>query len=56
MKKIYIASPFFNDRECEVLSEVETLLKSRDLDVYSPREHEERDGNVGKPEWSKEKI
>lgn len=54
MKKIYIASPFFNDRECEVLSEVETLLKSRDLDVYSPREHEERDGNVGKPEWSKE--
>lgn len=53
MKKIYIASPFFNDKETEILSKVETLLKGRGLDVFSPREHEVREGNVGKPEWSK---
>lgn len=54
MKKIYIASPFFNDRETEVLSKVEKMLKAKGFDVYSPREHEVRDGNVGKPEWSLE--
>lgn len=53
MKKIYIASPFFNDKETEILSKVETLLKSRGLDVFSPREHGVRGDNVGKPEWSK---
>lgn len=53
MKKIYIASPFFCDKETEVLAKVEKLLKSRGFDVFSPREHEVREGNVGKPEWSK---
>lgn len=53
MKKIYIASPFFNDKETEILSKVEILLKGRGFDVFSPREHEVREGNVGKPEWSK---
>ena len=38
MKKIYIASPFFCDAETEILTKVEDLLKSRGLDVFSPRE------------------
>lgn len=54
MKKVYIASPFFNEKEIDVLSKVEIMLKQRGLDVFSPREHEVRDGNVGKPEWSKQ--
>lgn len=54
MKKIYIASPFFNDQECDVLSEVEIILKERGFDVFSPREHEVREGNVGSLVWSKE--
>lgn len=53
MKKIYIASPFFCEKETDVLSAVEVLLKGRGLDVFSPREHEVREGNVGKPEWSR---
>ncbi len=52
MKKIYIASPFFNDKETDVLGKAETILKNRGFDVFSPREHEVREGNVGKPEWS----
>ncbi len=52
MKKVYIASPFFNDTETEILSKVEKLLKDKNFDVFSPREHEVRDGNVGKPQWS----
>jgi len=53
MKKVYIASPFFNDKENEVLSKVEILLRNRGFEVFSPREHEIRDENVGKPAWSK---
>ncbi len=53
MKKIYLASPFFCEKETEVLGKVENILKARGLDVFSPREHEVREGNVGKPEWSK---
>ncbi len=53
MKKIYIASPFFNDKETEILGKVENILKARGLEVFSPREHEVREGNVGKPEWSR---
>ena len=53
-KKIYIASPFFNDEECAVLSRAEEILKGRGFDVFSPREHEVREGNVGDPIWSRE--
>lgn len=52
--KIYLASPFFNEKECEVLSRAEEILKGRGFSIFSPREHEVRDGNVGKPDWSKE--
>lgn len=52
MKKVYLASPFFNEKENEVLSQAEVLLRERGFDLFSPREHEVRDGNVGKPSWS----
>ena len=51
--RIYIASPFFNEKECEALGEAERILKGRGFHVFSPREHEVREGNVGKPDWSK---
>lgn len=39
--KIYLASPFFNDKEIEIYDEVVGLLRSEaDLDVFVPREHE----------------
>ena len=54
MIKVYIASPFFNEQETEVLGQVETILKERGFSVFSPREHEVREGNVGSSAWSKE--
>lgn len=53
LKKIYIASPFFNDREREALSRTETILKGRGFEVFSPREHELRDETAGTSEWSR---
>lgn len=39
--KIYLASPFFNNKEIEIYDEVVGLLRSEaDLDVFVPREHE----------------
>ena len=52
MKRIYLASPFFNDVEIENLSKAETILREKGLYVFSPREHEVREGNVGNPAWS----
>lgn len=52
--KIYIASPFFNDTETDALGRVEDILKGRGFDVFSPREHEVREGNVGDPVWSRQ--
>lgn len=38
--KVYLASPFFNDKEIKVYDEVIELLRSEsDLDVFVPREH-----------------
>lgn len=38
--KIYLASPFFNDKEIKIYDEVIKLLRlESDLDVFVPREH-----------------
>lgn len=53
--KIYLASPFFTDEETLVVATVENILRRRGYEVFSPREHEVRNGaEVGSPEWSKE--
>lgn len=38
--KIYLASPFFNDKEIEIYNKVIELLRAEKLDVFVPREHE----------------
>lgn len=40
---IYLASPFFNIEEIKNLSLAEEILRGKGLEVYSPREHEDRD-------------
>ena len=50
---IYIASPFFNDEEIDILSQVEKLLSRRGIEFFSPRQHEIRDGAPGTREWSR---
>ncbi len=53
MKKIYIASPFFNEEEREVLTRAENILRDRGFEVFSPREHEVEGEIAGSPAWSK---
>ena len=51
--KIYLASPFFNSVENEVVEKAETILRNRGFEVYSPREHEIREAwEVGTPPWA----
>ena len=53
--KIYLASPFFNEKELKNVKKAEEILRSRGFDVFSPRLNEVRtDDAVGSPEWSKE--
>ena len=54
--RVYLASPFFNEKECEVLGQAENILKERGFSLFSPREHETREGNVGSGAWSKAAI
>ena len=55
MPKIYIASPFFNEREIDNLSRVERLLEDRGFQVFSPRQHEVRtEDSINQRLWSKE--
>ncbi len=52
MKKIYLASPFFNEVELTYVSKAEEILRSRGYSVYSPREHEYRGADAGTPTWA----
>lgn len=40
MKKIYLASPFFNQEERQNVQKVAKLLRDRGYEVYVPMEHE----------------
>lgn len=37
MKKVYIASPFFNEEQLERVKYIEELLKSYNIEFFSPR-------------------
>ena len=53
MKKIYLASPFFNDGENLFVALAEHILRDRGFDVFSPRENEIRKGaEVGTSAWA----
>lgn len=50
--KIYLASPFFNEKELEYVAKAEEILRQRGFYVYSPREHEYRGEKTGTLAWS----
>ncbi len=52
--KIYLASPFFNEDEIEKVERAENILRNRGIEVFSPREHEVRDAQVGTNAWSEQ--
>lgn len=53
--KIYLASPFFNEKELENVKIAEKILKERGFSLFSPRLNEVRtDENTQRSWWSKE--
>ena len=52
-KKIYLASPFFDDAELERVNKVKEILDSKGLEVFSPKEHQNEHLEFGSIEWRK---
>ncbi|WP_304427695.1 nucleoside 2-deoxyribosyltransferase [Romboutsia ilealis] len=53
MKKIYLASPFFNEAEIKSMETVRDILRQKGLDVFVPNEHQSAK-EFGSLEWRKE--
>lgn len=53
IKKIYLASPFFDDAELERVDKVKEILDSKGLEVFSPKEHQNEHLEFGSIEWRK---
>lgn len=52
--KIYLASPFFNEKELENVKIAEKILTERGFSLFSPRLNEVRtDENTQQSWWSK---
>lgn len=52
-KKVYLASPFFNDAEIRRMEKVRDILRKKGLDVFVPNEHQNPDLEFGTREWRK---
>ena len=52
MKRVYLASPFFNDTEVEYLEKVEKILEEKGLEVFSPMRNPNKYAEVGSRQWS----
>lgn len=51
MKKVYLASPFFNDTEITRMETVRDILRGKGLDVFVPNEHQNPELKFGSLEW-----
>ena len=52
-KKIYLASPFFNEEETTRLEKVRDILRGKGLDVFVPMEQQHKHLEFGSTEWRK---
>lgn len=53
MKRVYLASPFFNEKEIACLEQVEKILIEKGLAVFSPMRHPLPETvSVGSRQWS----
>lgn len=49
--KVYLASPFFDVRELEIMEKVRDILRAKGLDVFVPNEHQNKHLEFGSMEW-----
>lgn len=50
--RVYLASPFFNEEEIELVKQVEDILVTKGLNFFSPMRNQYTHLEVGKHEWS----
>lgn len=50
--RIYLASPFFNEKEIEIVNKVEDILKEKNLTVFSPMRNQMENLKGGSRHWS----
>lgn len=53
MKKIYLASPFFNSEEINRMEIVKSILRNKGLEVFAPFENQNKHLYFGSMEWRK---
>lgn len=53
MKKVYLASPFFNEDEVQRMEKVRDILRNKGFDVFVPNEHQNPALEFGTREWRK---
>lgn len=51
MKKVYLAAPFFDEKEIEIVEKVKEILRAKNLDVFAPIENQHKDLEFGSMEW-----
>ena len=52
MKRVYLASGFFNEKQIEAVEKVENILRAKGLNVWSPRENQLDQYEFGTQAWS----
>lgn len=50
-KRVYLASPFFNEVQVERMEKVRDILRARGLEVFVPNEHQNDHLKFGSIEW-----
>lgn len=51
LKKVYLASPFFNDEQIKHMETVRDILRKKGLDVFVPNEHQNSHLEFGGLAW-----
>jgi nucleoside 2-deoxyribosyltransferase len=52
MKRVYLASPFFNEMEIETVEKVAEILKAKGLEVFEPMKNQMEGLQAGERHWS----
>jgi len=52
MKRVYLASPFFNELEVETVEKIAEILKSKGLEVFEPMNNQMEGLEAGTRHWS----
>lgn len=52
MKRVYLASPFFNPKEVDYVEQVEKILAEKGLEVFSPMRNQYEHLDAGTRHWS----